>query len=59
MKKAAGAWLAAGWLGYVLLCVFVAIVVGVWLLHRRHRRRHARRSRGAKPVGAKPMLPLD
>jgi membrane protein DedA with SNARE-associated domain len=47
----------ANWLGYALLGVFVALGCGIWLLHRRHRRRHARRN--AKPVGAKSMLPLD
>jgi membrane protein DedA with SNARE-associated domain len=47
----------ANWLGYALLGVFVAVVGSVWLLHRRHRRRHARRN--AKPVGAETMLPLD
>src|SRR4051794_23301203 len=47
----------ANWLGYALLGVFVAVVGSVWLLHRRHRRRHAHRN--AKPVGAETMLPLD
>ena len=48
----------ANWLGYALLGVFVAIAGGIWLLHRRHRRRSAHgRRRAAKPVGAKPMLP--
>jgi membrane protein DedA with SNARE-associated domain len=47
----------ANWLGYALLGVFVALGCGIWLLHRRHRRRHARRN--VKPVGAKSMLPLD
>jgi membrane protein DedA with SNARE-associated domain len=42
----------ANWLGYALLGVFVAMVLGVWLLHRRHRRRHT-----PPPKGAKPMLP--
>jgi membrane protein DedA with SNARE-associated domain len=45
----------ANWLGYALLGVFVALGCGIWLLHRRHRRRHARRN--AKPVGARQMLP--
>ena len=52
----------ANWLGYALLGVFVAIAAGIWLLHRRHRRRSAHRRTGGqaiggKPVGAKPMLP--
>ena len=47
----------ANWLGYALLGVFVAIVAGIWLLHRRHRRRSARRSQNANPVGVKSMVP--
>ena len=47
----------ANWLGYAMLGVFVAIVGGIWLLHRRHRRRHAKARQSGKPVGAKPMLP--
>jgi membrane protein DedA with SNARE-associated domain len=42
----------AHWFGFVMLGVFVAIALGIWLLHRRHRRRQAR-----VPPGAKPMLP--
>lgn len=42
----------AQWLGVVMLGVFIAVGVGGWLLHRRHRRRHTR-----LPAGAKPMLP--
>ncbi len=49
----------ASWLGYALLGVFVAIAAGIWLLHRRHRRRSAHRFNRGKPVSAKPMLPLD
>src|SRR3954465_10069191 len=51
----------ANWLGYALLGVFVTLVGGIALLHRRHRRRSAHRHSGTpahgKPVGAKPMLP--
>ena len=46
----------ANWLGYALLGVFVALGRGIWLLHRRHRRR-MRAARNAKPVGARQMLP--
>jgi len=38
--------------GIVMLGAFVAIGVGMWLLHRRHRRRQTR-----LPAGAEPMLP--
>ena len=48
----------ASWLGYALLGVFVAVAVGICVLHRRHRRRYAHRARGAKPVGTE-ALPLD
>ena len=52
----------ANWLGYALLGVFVAVATGIWLLHRRHRRRSAHRPKGVKSgsgnqVGAKSMLP--
>src|SRR3954470_148535 len=38
----------ANWLGYALLGVFVTIAGGIWLLHRRHRRRSAHRPEGVK-----------
>src|SRR3954462_374758 len=52
----------ANWLGYALLGVFVTVAGGIWLLHRRHRRRSTHRSKGIKSgsgnqVGAKSMLP--